>query len=120
VSDEGTQLDDKTRAAIGKRLAEALKRRGVSQVAAAKLVGRTRQAVNHWVKGRNLLDTYALYKIITEYHLSADYILTGSEAAKLAQTITNMPAEQRRELATIFAPPVSDKRVLETGYRPRK
>ena len=108
-------IDPGTKQAIGRRLAAALTRRNVNQAQLAIFAGVSRQAVNHWVKGRDLPQLGTLYRIAQEYKLSVDHLLFGSiytpEALDLARQIADMPENERRALQNIFGkkPPGASK-----------
>ena len=70
---------DEDRRAFGARLAEARKRRGLSQVdVAAALDLKTKQAVSHWEVGRNTPSAEQLAMLSAEYKVSVSSLLLGA------------------------------------------
>lgn len=66
------------RRAFGQRLAEARKRKGMSQVDVAAALGlNTKQAVSHWEVGRNTPSAEQLALLASEYGVPVESLLTG-------------------------------------------
>lgn len=70
---------DDDRKAFGSRLAEARKRKGLSQVDVAAALGlNTKQAVSHWEVGRNTPSAEQLAMMASEYGASVEALLGGA------------------------------------------
>ena len=105
--DDSLALADRTRRDIGLRLQIELARAGATQTDAAKVALVSKQAVNHWVKGRTLPQFAQLYRLAQRYQFSTDYVLFGRiispEVIDLATRIASMPENARALLAEMFA-----------------
>ena len=64
---------------ISERLQELRKREGYSQEQVAEMLGLSRQAISKWESGPGKREIDNLIKLTEIYHVSADYILLGSE-----------------------------------------
>lgn len=120
------QLDDATRAAIGKRFRSELKRAKVSGAELGRDVGVTRAAVNHWLTGKTQPEVAQLWRMLHRHNdISVDYILTGRvkddpEIVALARRLAAMPDHQRAALAALFSAAAPDGAVLAAFGKPPK
>lgn len=109
-------------AAIGARIAEARRNRGLSQHDLALHLGITAGAVGQWEIGKNLPQMRTFEKLLDVLGVSRDYLMTGEDAAErgIAQDITerealmlmrNLSPEGRLAVTTIM----ESMRNLDTG-----
>ena len=78
---------------IAERLQELRKKSGYSQEQVAEMLGLSRQAISKWESGQGKPEIDNIVKLTEIYHVSADYILLGTEK----QTIVSAP--QKKELS---------------------
>ncbi|RKJ79438.1 XRE family transcriptional regulator [Butyricicoccus sp. 1XD8-22] len=71
---------------IAERLQELRKRSGYSQEQVAEMLGLSRQAVSKWESGQGKPEIDNIVKLTEIYHVSADYILLGTE--KVSVTVS--------------------------------
>lgn len=62
---------------IGQKLQEARKARGLTQEAAAELVGVSRQTISNWERGKSLPDVLSVIRMSEAYDCSLDTLLKG-------------------------------------------
>lgn len=67
---------------VGRRIAEV--RGGLSQAEFAGRLGVDRKSVNRWEAGERLPDGQSLLKLLTEFGVDLNYILTGQGTSELA------------------------------------
>lgn len=86
---------------VGHRLRRALDALGVSQVAAAELMGGTKQSVNDWLAGRHYPAAYAVYRLHKLKGITYDWLFLGDWsqlpawlADKLRPSFADMSAAQ--------------------------
>lgn len=68
---------------ISERLQELRKKEGYSQEQVAEMLGLSRQAISKWESGQGKPEIDNLIKLTEIYHVSADYILLGTEKASV-------------------------------------
>ena len=78
---------------IAERLYELRKEAGYSQEQVAGLLGLSRQAVSKWESGQGKPDIDNIVKLTEIYHVSADYILLGTERE------VSVSAPEKKELS---------------------
>lgn len=61
--------------ALGRRIAEARKARGLSRKQAAKLIGVSLSVLRYWENGNRTPTAYSLCLICKAYEVSADWLL---------------------------------------------
>lgn len=61
--------------ALGQRIAEARKARGLSRKQAAKLIGVSLSVLRYWENGNRTPTAYSLCLICMAYEVSADWLL---------------------------------------------
>lgn len=71
---------------IAGRLQELRKKAGYSQEQVAELLGLSRQAVSKWESGQGKPEIDNVIKLTEIYHVSADYILLGTENKEVEPT----------------------------------
>lgn len=71
--------------AMGKRMAERRKARGLTQEAAAYLSGITHQQYNKAENGKTCISSDSLLKVSRALQTSADYLLTGTNLSERHQ-----------------------------------
>lgn len=64
---------------ISERLQELRKKEGYSQEQVAEMLGLSRQAISKWESGQGKPEIDNIIKLTEIYHVSADYILLGTE-----------------------------------------
>ena len=64
---------------IAERLQELRKKAGYSQEQVADMLGLSRQAISKWESGQGKPEIDNVVKLTELYHVSADYILLGTE-----------------------------------------
>ncbi|MBO5033067.1 MAG: helix-turn-helix transcriptional regulator [Lachnospiraceae bacterium] len=86
---------------IAERLQELRKKSGYSQEQVAGMLGLSRQAVSKWESGQGKPEIDNIVKLTEIYHVSADYILLGTEK----QTTVSVPEKKElsREYKKAFA-----------------
>lgn len=62
---------------IGQKLQEARHARGLTQEAAAELVGVSRQTISNWERGKSLPDVLSVIRMSEAYDCSLDTLLKG-------------------------------------------
>ena len=62
---------------IGQKLQDARKARGLTQEAAAELVGVSRQTISNWERGKTLPDVLSVIRMSEAYDCSLDTLLKG-------------------------------------------
>ena len=77
---------------ISERLQELRKKEGYSQEQVAEMLGLSRQAISNWESGQGKPEIDNIIKLTEIYHVSADYILLGTE--KVA-----VPVPEKKELS---------------------
>lgn len=69
-------------AAMGKRMAERRKERGLTQETVADLAGITHQQYNKAENGKTCLSSDTLLRVSTALQTSADYLLSGRKTSE--------------------------------------
>ncbi|GFI22005.1 HTH-type transcriptional regulator ImmR [Lachnospiraceae bacterium] len=77
---------------ISERLQELRKKEGYSQEQVAEMLGLSRQAISKWESGQGKPEIDNIIKLTEIYHVSADYILLGTEKI-------SVPAPEKKELS---------------------
>lgn len=77
---------------ISERLQELRKKEGYSQEQVAEMLGLSRQAISKWESGQGKPEIDNIIKLTEIYHVSADYILLGTEKV-------SVPAPEKKELS---------------------
>lgn len=78
---------------IAERLQELRKKAGYSQEQVADMLGLSRQAISKWESGQGKPEIDNVVKLTELYHVSADYILLGTEKQII------VPAPEKKELS---------------------
>ena len=88
---------------LAQRLQELRKKAGYSQEQLAGLLGLSRQAVSKWEANQGKPDIDNIIKLTEIYHVSADYLLLGTEAPDKAPPAEKreLPKEYRQAVKTI-------------------
>ena len=81
---------------LAERLQDLRKKAGYSQEQLADLLGISRQAVSKWEASQGKPETDNIIKLTEIYHVSADYILLGTESAASPAPAKKMPKEYRQ------------------------
>ena len=76
---------------ISERLQELRKKEGYSQEQVAEMLGLSRQAISKWESGQGKPEIDNIIKLTEIYHVSADYILLGTEKV-------SVPAPEKKKL----------------------
>lgn len=93
-----TQAD--FRRASGYRLRRAINACGMSYVAAAKLMGITKNHLGNWMRGEGPIDPYKLYIFCRVTPITADYILLDDPSGLPSAIVARLSqAEPEHELA---------------------
>ena len=77
---------------ISERLQELRKKEGYSQEQVAEMLGLSRQAISKWESGQGKPEIDNIIKLTEIYHVSADYILLGTEKV-------SAPVPEKKELS---------------------
>ena len=77
---------------ISERLQELRKKEGYSQEQVAEMLGLSRQAISKWESGQGKPEIDNIIKLTEIYHVSADYILLGTEKV-------SVPVPEKKELS---------------------
>lgn len=77
---------------LSERLQELRKKEGYSQEQVAEMLGLSRQAISKWESGQGKPEIDNIIKLTEIYHVSADYILSGTEKAPV-------PVAEKKELS---------------------
>lgn len=77
---------------ISERLQELRKKEGYSQEQVAEMLGLSRQAISKWESGQGKPEIDNIIKLTEIYHVSADYILLGTEKVPV-------PVPEKKELS---------------------
>lgn len=77
---------------ISERLQELRKKEGYSQEQVAEMLGLSRQAISKWESGQGKPEIDNIIKLTEIYHVSADYILLGTEKV-------SVPVTEKKELS---------------------
>ena len=77
---------------ISERLQELRKKEGYSQEQVAEMLGLSRQAISKWESGQGKPEIDNIIKLTEIYHVSADYILLGTEKV-------SVPVPEKTELS---------------------
>ena len=77
---------------IAERLQELRKQSGYSQEQVAEMLGLSRQAISKWESGQGKPEIDSIIKLTEIYHVSADYILLGTEKV-------SVPVPEKKELS---------------------
>lgn len=77
---------------ISERLQELRKKEGYSQEQVAEMLGLSRQAISKWESGQGKPEIDNVIKLTEIYHVSADYILLGTEKV-------SVPVPKKKELS---------------------
>ena len=77
---------------ISERLQELRKKEGYSQEQVAEMLGLSRQAISKWESGQGKPEIDNIIKLTEIYHVSADYILLGTEKV-------SVPAPEKKKLS---------------------
>ena len=88
---------------LAQRLQELRKKAGYSQEQLAGLLGLSQQAVSKWEASQGKPDIDNIIKLTEIYHVSADYLLLGTEAPDKAHPAEKrkLPKEYRQAVKTI-------------------
>ena len=78
---------------LAERLQALRKKAGYSQEQLADLLGISRQAVSKWEASQGKPEIDNIIKLTEIYHVSADYILLGTESAASPAPAKKMPKE---------------------------
>lgn len=81
---------------LAERLQDLRKKAGYSQEQLADLLGISRQAVSKWEASQGKPEIDNIIKLTEIYHVSADYILLGTESAASPAPAKKMPKEYRQ------------------------
>ena len=81
---------------LAERLQDLRKKAGYSQEQLANLLGISRQAVSKWESSQGKPEIDNIIKLTEIYHVSADYILLGTEPAASPAPAKKMPKEYRQ------------------------
>ena len=81
---------------LAERLQDLRKKAGYSQEQLADLLGIPRQAVSKWEASQGKPEIDNIIKLTEIYHVSADYILLGTEPAASPPPAKKMPKEYRQ------------------------
>lgn len=82
--------------AVGRRLREARKASGLTQLSVAAAVGAQRQSVSAWERGRYLPTTPQLYVLCLVLGVSADLVLYGMETIPVGGGMLDRVFRDRR------------------------
>lgn len=77
---------------ISERLQELRKKEGYSQEQVAEMLGLSRQAISKWESGQGKPEIDNIIKLTEIYHVSADYILLGTEKV-------SVPVPEKKKLS---------------------
>lgn len=119
-------LSDDQLKAIGARLAAELRRKKISQSAAAVALEIERSAVNHWCHGRNMPSVAQLVRLADRFDIDLQYILIGRnwlspEVVAMATRIAALTPEQFNGMLQVFHPdPVENDRLESAGFKAPK
>ena len=90
---------------IGSRIKDLREKAGLTQADLAKEMHVSREAVNQWERGARDLKSGTIIELAEFFHVSCDYILTGTEAHNTDLLrdlcLKNEAAEYLRSLATL-------------------
>lgn len=78
---------------IADRLQDLRKKAGYSQEQVAEMLGLSRQAVSKWESGQGKPEIDNIVKLTEIYHVSADYLLLGTEKE------VPVPVPEKKELS---------------------
>ena len=85
---------------ISERLQELRKKEGYSQEQVAEMLGLSRQAISKWESGQGKPEIDNIIKLTEIYHVSADYILLGTEKV-------SVPAPEKKKLSHEYKKAIS-------------
>jgi transcriptional regulator with XRE-family HTH domain len=78
------EWDSKMREAMGQRLAQARKARGLTQTQVGTLFASEKARVSAWEKGKNMPSAEQVARMADEYGVSVEWLILGSTPLPLA------------------------------------
>lgn len=99
---------------LSQRLQELRKKEGYSQEQVAEMLGLSRQAISKWESGQGKPEIDNIIKLTEIYHVSADYILSGTDCVYVNnRNWDDMTFEEQEEVRQNFE---EERKELEEDF----
>ena len=89
---------------LNERIASVRRAAGLTQEQLGELVGVSRQAVSKWESGQAVPDALTIAALCQKLHVSADYILLGTDPEENSETNTAAPSPEFPDTCPLCRP----------------